>query len=103
MLKDFYLKYNGAQIKLCCFKIDEYYYEISELVMLKYGVCCFEKIRENDIIDNSLFPLANNRGGDYYYWDKETENVYLIYGDDIENPIYICKSIKELFDIMQNS
>ncbi len=105
-IKEYYLKHNGAKINLCCFEIDEYEYEISEIIPLKYGSCSLEKVKENDIEDGfikeSLVPIANNRGGDYYYWDKETEEVYLIYGDDIENPIFICDSISELLKIMSN-
>lgn len=107
ILREYYLKFNGAKIKLCQFEIEGFEYEISELVPLKYGYCCWEKVKENDLQDGliaeNLFPIANNRGGDYYYWDKNTEEIYLIYCDDIEEPIQICESIQRLFDLMSNS
>lgn len=78
VLRNFYRSYNGASIKLCIFGIDGY-------------------IRE------SLIPLANNSGGDYYYWDKNDEKIYLIYCDDIENEILIADSIEEFFDIMNKN
>ncbi len=31
------------------------------------------------------------------------KKIYLFYCDDIENPIYICESIEEMFDIMAKS
>ena len=107
ILREYYQNFNGAKIKLCQFEVDGDEYEISELVPLKYGYCCFEKVKENDIqdgiIEETFFPIANNRGGDYYYWDKNTERIYLIYCDDIEEPIQICESIQELFELMCNS
>ncbi len=107
ILREYYQYFNGAKIKLCQFEIDGYEYEISELVPLKYGYCCLERVKENDlqdgIIEENLFPIANNRGGDYYYWDKNTERIYLIYCDNIEEPIQICGSIQGLFELMSNS
>lgn len=107
ILKKFYYNYNGVEINLCKFYVDNYEYEISEILPLKYGKVCFEQVLENDrlddIIPSNRLPIANNRGGDYYYWDLFSENVYLYYCDDIEHPICICKSIEEMFEIMNKS
>ena len=69
--------------------------------------CSFEKIVKNDredgIIDKHLYPLARNEGGDYFYWDVRDENVYMIYCDDVENPVWVCDSIKAFFDLMENN
>ena len=104
ILRQFYCNYNGAKIKLCKFFVDEFEYEISEILQLKYGECCFEEVigndRQNDIIPNNMIPIANDRGGNYYYWDMSSGRIYLFYCDDIDNPIYICSSIEELFEIM---
>lgn len=107
VLKKYYLEHNGDTIKLCTFDIDGYNYEIAKIVQLKYGSATFEHIvdgdREDKIIDENMFPVARNEGGDYYYWNKENENINLYYCDDIEYPIYICKNMEELFEIMQKS
>ena len=107
ILKKFYINYNGARIYLCQFWVDGYEYEISELVYLKYGKCSLENVikndREDNIIPYNMIPIANNRGGDYYYWDALSENVFLYYCDDIENPIFICDNINTLFKIMDNN
>ena len=104
ILRQFYLEHNGDSVELCKFRTDDFEHEIFEILPLKYGDCTVEDVMENDredeIIPCTMIPIANDRGGDYYYWDLETENVYLYYCDDIENPIYICDSIKSLFDIM---
>ena len=31
------------------------------------------------------------------------ENVYMIYCDDVENPVWVCDSIKAFFDLMENN
>lgn len=107
ILKDYYLKYNGDIIKLCIFTVDGYEYSIVKMVQLKYGTATFEHIVDNDredgIIEENLLPIARNEGGDYYYWDTISENVFLYYCDDIENPIFICENIEELFKILESS
>lgn len=107
LLKEFYLNYNGAELNLCIFVLEGYEHEISEFIPLKYGECNFDDIIKNDredgIISNNMIPLASNRGGDYYYWNSIDESIVLFYCDDIENPIYICKNIRELFELMENS
>ena len=50
-----------------------------------------------------LYPLARNEGGDYFYWDVRDENVYMIYCDDVENPVWVCDSMKAFFDLMENN
>lgn len=106
-LKEFYLEYNGATIKLCKIFVDGYMYGISEMIQLKYGECNFEYIlegdREDKIIPFSMIPIANNEGGDYYYLDMEDGKIYLFFCDDIENPIYICENIESLFKLMNES
>lgn len=106
ILVEYYLKYNGSKISLCVFTVDNNEYEISEIVQIKHGICPFEFIIKNDREDGfiplSFIPVANNRGGDYYYWDEKDGKVYLIYTDDIENPIFICDSVEKLFEIMES-
>ena len=105
VLREYYLKHNGDKIRLCIFKVDDEEFGVAEIVELKYGNCSFEKLVENDMedgfIDEHLYPLACNEGGDYFYWDIRDENVYMLYCDDIENPVWICASVKEFFDLLQ--
>lgn len=107
ILKEYYLMHNGDKIKLCIFTVDEEEFGVAKIVELKYGNCSFEKIvnndREDGFIDEHLYPLARNEGGDYFYWDVRDENVYMIYCDDIENPVWVCESIKAFFELMENN
>ena len=106
-LKDYYKNNNGCKIKVCIFYIDGFEYEISEILPLKYGPFTFEDVlannRGDEIIPTNMIPIAQNRGGDIYYWDTSNENIFLYYCDDIENPIYICENVRALFEIMENN
>lgn len=107
ILREYYLRHNGDKIRLCIFTVDYEEFGVAELVELKYGSCSFEKLVENDredeIIDEHLYPLANNEGGDYFYWDARDGNVYMIYCDDIENPVPVCASVEEFLELMEKS
>lgn len=131
-LAKFYLEYNGAYVKLCYFEADEdeddeydddeyeddaeeeddnfeyeyeeYPYEVRSMMPLRYGELTFEHVLANDrdYMDADMFPIASNQGGDYYYWDRNNEKVYLYY-DDIENPIFICHTIKRFFEKLSDA
>lgn len=104
VLKDYYLNYNGASIKLCTFYVNGALHEISDMVPLRYGELCLEKLikdnRRDAFIPNNMIPVANNQGGDYFYWDTSSGKVFVIFWDSIDNPIPICNSLEEMFDIM---
>lgn len=91
---------------MCVFYIDGFEFEVSEILPLKYGAFTFEDVIANDrgdeIIPANMVPIAQNRGGDIYYWNTSNENIFLYYCDDIENPIYICENVRALFEIMEN-
>ena len=59
--------------------------------------------RQDGFVDINMLPLAMNGGGDTYYWDRNNENVYLYYDDDIENPIFICENIESFFELLSQS
>lgn len=107
ILKSYYILHNGDTVKLCRFTIDDYEYSIAKIVQLKSGTATFEHIVDNDredgIIGENMMPVARNEGGDYFYWDKVSEKVFLFLCDDIENHIYICDNIEDLFKLMNNS
>ena len=107
ILKNFYLDYDGNKINLCKFDIEGYLCEVAKLIPLNASGLTFEKIVDNDRIDGFIskdfYPIASNRGGDFYYWSDTTEKVYLILADDIENPFEVSKSIEEFFEILNGS
>ena len=105
-LKKFYLDYNGADIYLCQFTMDDPSVEPFEVhtiypikyCALPYGVT-LEKVIEGDRLDGfllfNLIPFAEDQGGDRYYYDNNTEEVFWIPSDDIDNPEKVCDSVAE--------
>lgn len=107
ILRDYYLMYNGASIYNCVFSIDGYEVEVAKLVELKYGVLPLEKIiemdREDGFIPSNMIPVARNSGGDYYYWNDKSGQVYLYLSDCIEDPILICENLEEFFALLEKN
>jgi len=107
ILRDYYLMYNGASIYNCVFSIDGYEVEVAKLVELKYGVLPLEKIiemdREDGFIPSNMIPVARNSGGDYYYWNDQSRQVYLYLRDCIEDPILICENLEEFFALLEKN
>lgn len=107
ILRDYYLMYNGASIYNCVFSIDGYEVEVAKLVELKYGVLPLEKIiemdREDGFIPSNMIPVARNSGGDYYYWNDQSGQVYLYLSDCIEDPILICENLEKFFALLEKN
>lgn len=105
VLIDYYMRYNNVKINLCIFTINQNEYEVVKIIPLKSKSNSFENIKRMELkfqyIPIDFMPLARNRGGDYYYWDKN-ENVYLIYSDRIDSPVKICDSIEAFFYLLEN-
>ncbi|MGN6715627.1 SMI1/KNR4 family protein [Anaerocolumna jejuensis] len=87
------------------FEYEDYPYEVRSIVPLRYGRLTFEQIIDNDrdYMDNNMFPIAGNQGGDCYYWNKNSEKIYLYYCDDIEEPIFICHTVKRFFEKLSDA
>lgn len=122
-LKSFYLHFNGASIKeiyvkgRCNEKLGihniyplkyKWKYgsnnllepDASSLGQLEWAI---ELSHEYDSVKcNNLIPFADDVGGDEYYWQIETEYVYLIRFDDIEHPILVFDSIYSFFESFSN-
>ena len=104
ILRKYYLEFDGARIKLQKLKIRGYSCEVSSIVSICGDGLTFEKIVKNDradgFIGENFYPLASDRGGDIYYWDAESERVYLMLADDIENPFLISSSVANFFELL---
>lgn len=104
ILKNFYLDYDGNKINLCKFNVDGYSCEVAKIIPLNANGLTFEKIVENDradgFIDKDFYPIASNRGGDFYYWSSKTGKVYLVLADDIDNPFVVSSNVETFFSLM---
>lgn len=107
VLREFYRQHDGQKIALCKLQVNGYRCEVSELVPLCSGQITFEWIADNDrkdsFISAALFPLATDRGGNTYYWHKDTEQIFLLLADDIENPFLVADSIQAFFDLLEQA
>lgn len=101
ILKEYYLEYNGAEIKECRFSKYGLEFCVMLIVAINYGTMPFEKIvkfnRNNDSEYKNFFPLAVDEDEDEYYWDADTGAVYYLSFSNAEHPILICSSVEEFF------
>lgn len=112
-LKQFYLEYNAAEILLCAFtskKLENETFEVHSIYPVKYspfenGVI-LEEILDDDRMDGfiptNLIPFAKDQGGNRYYCDENTENVFFIPCDDIDNPELVCETLSEFLNNLKN-
>lgn len=107
-LKKYYLKYGDSEIRNCKIKINNLSVGVAEIVSLdKNDPNSFYQVmndgRQDGWIPDYFYPFAHNSGGDYYFWDSRNEHIYLIFNDNIEKPVEICKSMKNFFKLMEKS
>lgn len=105
ILKDYYLKYNKNDIKKCNFYLygEKYNFCLDFIIPLRDANVNVEKILEmnkNDKYLQTIVPLAEDIGGDNYYWDKKTGKVFYLSMGNVENPIPICDSVEEFFKLL---
>lgn len=107
VLKTLYTQSEGGKIKLCVFTINNYTYEVSTIIPILHVGLYFEKIVEFDRMDgfipSTFYPIAMDRGGNTFYWDCITKNVYLSLTDDIENPVYIIADVHSFLELLNCS
>ena len=112
-LKDFYLKYNAAEISLCTFtqkELPNNTFEVHTIYSMKYapfkGAIILEEVLYGDRLDGfiaaNLIPFAEDRGGNRYYCDEKTGNVFFIPCDDIDNPELVCENISDFLNNLKN-
>lgn len=105
-LKEYYFKYDGEKINVCIITINGYDCEIAKIVPIIAEKMNFEAITDNDKADGFIpmnyYPLARDRGGNYYYWDSKTGEVFLLLVDDFENPFKVADSVDDFLIMLCN-
>ena len=100
-LIDFYKMYDGEKIELKKFDVDGFECEVAKIVPIIAEKMSFESIVENDrkdgFIPDDYYPLARDRGGNFYYWKAKTYEVFLVFCDDYENPYKVAVSVRDFF------
>lgn len=54
-------------------------------------------------IPKTFIPLARDVDADYYYWNANSGKVYYLTMGNIHNPIPVCDSVEEFFDILDKN
>ena len=108
VLRKFYLEHNGDIIKSCIFTLDGNEYMVQDLHYIKVKNrasvdLIFPWQIEDGYISPCFVPFAYDPGGESYYWHTEDESVYFINGIDIENPVFVCKTIDEFFKLIEGA
>ena len=102
IMKDYYMNHDGEKIKHCNIGTEEEPEIVSGIVSLSNND--FESTKEEFVSDGfiplSFYPIAESRGGDYYFWDSDSNGVYLVYGDDIDNPRKRSDNLEEFFKML---
>jgi len=109
ILREYYLKHNFSNEKECTFRIEgiDADFILNCIIPLKYGKVSLEKqyewVLKDDYLSNELIPLAIDMDEDNYYWNSKTGKVYYISASNVENPILVCNSVDEFFEILNKS
>lgn len=107
VLVDFYTKHNRAELKEFSFFIHNLEFSVEFIIPLKYGNVCVEKILSfnegNEYISKTFIPLAEDIDGEDFYWDSSDGKVYYVSMGNVENPIPICDTVEQFFDILNKS
>ena len=108
ILRQLYAKTdNSSEIHLCVFQIDGFEFEAAELISLDTEEYSFEYVadmdRKNGFLPSEYYPLMYDRGGATFYWSADSQKVFFVTDDDIENPTLISESIEAFFELLDNS
>ena len=107
VLREYYLRYNGCEIKDCVGNHGEDLFVATRIIPIGTGTDDFEERRSDDRIDGMiqphLIPFAENPYDGIYYWDGHTQNIYLTFLSDQDTFIYICTGIDTFFNILNHT
>lgn len=105
-LKEYYLKYNGSDMKECCFEMRGIEYDVLSICNLGNSNHSVERILERNVkniwVPREFYPIALD-DINVYYWNTKNNIVYYLMIDDDENPIAICNGVEAFFDILNEN
>lgn len=107
ILRCYYTEHNFAEIEERPFEVLGMTFCVEFIMPLNNAKICVEsilKINENDEwIPKTFIPLAEDVDADDYYWDSSDGKVYYLTMGNIENPIPVCDSVEEFFELINNA
>lgn len=107
ILVEYYTNHNTAELLEFSFSIHRLDFSVEFIIPLKYGTVCVEKILSfnegNESVPATFIPLAEDVDGEDFYWDSLNGKVFYLSMENVENPIPICDSVEEFFEILNRS
>lgn len=110
IMRDYYENYNESVIQACEFKANGVNVLIDNIISIKYGNECLEELLSSNkckLILRIYIPFARNVLAKFFYFSKEDGCIYTDkdegYSYGIKNPIKICNSFEELFEIIEKN
>lgn len=113
-MAEFYIQYNGLEIYLSKIEINTTIFQIDSFYSIKYSFSnklptidtLIEWERMDGFVNPKMIPFAKDQGGDSYYCDSVSGEIYIIQSDDIDTPIKICDTFTEFLsaiDVYDNN
>ena len=107
VLVNYYMNHNRSELEEFSFLIHNLEFSVEFIIPLRYGNICVEKIlsfnEENEYISKTFIPLAEDIDGEDFYWDSSSGKVFYLSMENIENPIPICDTVEQFFEILNKS
>ena len=107
ILVDYYMNHNQAELEEVSFTIHNLEFSVEFIIPLQYGNVCVEKILSfnegNEYISKTFIPLAEDIDGEDFYWDSSSGKVFYLSMENVENPIPICDTVEQFFEVLNKS
>lgn len=111
ILKDLYSRTDCLGMRTCYVEIDDHGYEVCELVTLEDEDGGFEWLVDgiyrvepmNRFIPADWYPIAEDEGGDHYFWSSRTQQVYYVFQEELDEKVLIADSVEEFLEMMNDS
>ena len=107
-MAEFYLQFNGLEIYLSKIEKDTTIFQVDAFYSIKHSFSSrlptvdtlIEWDRMDGFVDYKMVPFAKDQGGDSYYCDSASGEIYIIRSDDIDIPIKICDTFTEFLSAL---
>ena len=101
------MNHNRSELEEFSFLIHNLEFSVEFIIPLRYGNICVEKILSfnegNEYISKTFIPLAEDIDGEDFYWDSSSGKVFYLSMENIDNPIPICDTVEQFFEILNKS
>ena len=80
------------------FDVDYFYPVLSENKLSLSDIIKYDQ--QDGFISKKMFAFARDEGGDRYYWDSLSQNIYYILCEDVDDPIFVCDNMDVFFSLI---